>query len=68
MIFGLETQYPLPEHWTPLEAVAVIKCLDEKGDPTLWMTSTESLNSWERLGMLTAARDITRSQFVPEDD
>ena len=71
MIFGLETKQQLPERWTPLEAVAVIKCLDEDGDPALYLTSTHGLNSWERLGMLAAAQVTSscdlRDRFLPDD-
>ncbi len=72
MIFGVETKQPLPDGWTPLEAVAVIKCLDEDGDPTLYLAATEALSSWESLGMLTAARDAqagdVQARFIEEDD
>ena len=55
MIFGLDTTEDLPDNYVPLEAVAVIKCLNEEGTPTLVLACTEALASWEALGMLTAA-------------
>lgn len=54
MIYGLKTT-ELQEGYVPLEAVAIIKCLDQNGQPTLVMETTDSLSSWEALGMLTAA-------------
>lgn len=64
MIFGLEPCAALPDDWTPLEAVAIIKCLDEDGDVALHVTSTAGLNGWERLGMLTAAVDVSRAYLA----
>ena len=53
MIFGLETSEPnLPDNWTPLDAVAVIKCLDENGDLSFVIRSTASLSDWECFGLL----------------
>jgi hypothetical protein len=54
-VFGLDTYAELPEGWTPLEAVVVVKCLDEGGEVKMFHTATESINSWEALGM---ARDL----------
>lgn len=54
----------LPEGFTPLEAVSVIKALDEEGRVSLLMRSTEGLNSWESLGMLAAAAAVTREGLV----
>lgn len=56
MIFNLTTSEPeLPENWTPLEAVAVIKCLDEEGSPCFAIRSTETLSGWEAVGLLEVA-------------
>lgn len=55
MIFGLETTHKLPENWTPLEAVAVIKCLDEDGSLGFVIRSTETLSNWECYGLLDLA-------------
>lgn len=63
MIFGLETNRQLPANWTPIEAVAVVKCLDEDGDVSLYLASTKSLSAWEEIGMLTAALDTTRTDL-----
>ena len=72
MIFGLEPHEPLPEHWTPLEAIAIVKCLDADGDTALVLTSTEALSCWEAAGMLQSAldleRDAMRSMFAPDDE
>jgi hypothetical protein len=72
MIFGLEPRHPLPENWTPLEAVAVVKCLDGDGNLALDVVSTTGVTGWEALGMLTAAAatetDDLREAFRPDDE
>lgn len=69
MIFGLEPSEPLPQGWTPLECVAVIKCLDETGEPTVFLAAT-SLPVWDSVGLLTIALDVLRDSaadlFRPE--
>lgn len=52
----------LPEGYTPLETIAVIKCLDRDGAPTLAVRVSDSLMDWEGIGMLTAALDLARSE------
>lgn len=72
MIFGLEPRGPLPENWTPLEAIAVVKCLAADGEIVLHLSSTPALPSWEAIGMLTVAldvrRDAQRQGFCPLDE
>ena len=58
-IFGLDA-LELPEGYTPLEAVSVIKALDEEGRVSLLMRQTDGLNAWEALGMLEAGSTVTR--------
>ena len=55
MIFGLNTSSPFPENWTPLDAVAVVKCLDENGDLSFVIRSTKTLSDWECFGLLELA-------------
>jgi hypothetical protein len=72
MIFGLNPKNPLPEGWVPLEAAAVIKCLDEEGNPALYLSHTENLSTWESLGMLTIARRTVEDEladgFIEDED
>lgn len=42
----------LPEGYTPLEAIVVVKCLDEKGNLDMHQDATEGLNTWEAIGMV----------------
>lgn len=70
-IYSLDLE-PMPEGWTPLEAFAVIKCLDEDGEVALLTRSTEGIRSWDAVGMLTAAldiqRDMLRCGFIEDDE
>lgn len=62
MIFGLESSTSLPDNWTPLDAVAVVKCLDEDGNLSYVIRSTETLSDWECFGLLEiAAKSQARS-------
>lgn len=62
-LMGLDV-LELPEGFVPLEAVAVIKALDEESRVSLLMRSTDGLNAWESLGMLDAACATTRDGLV----
>lgn len=55
MIFGLKPQNDFPKNWTPLEAVAVVKALDEEGNLSFIISSTPTLGDVECLGYLTVA-------------
>lgn len=70
-IVGLSVA-PTPRSWTPLEAVAVIKCLDASGKVALVLRATPALSTWEGVGMLTATLDAWRDRldenFVPDGD
>ena len=59
LIYGLEAE-ALPDGVTPLEAIAVVKCLDQHGEVELWTRTTGALNAWERLGMLEIAAYSTK--------
>lgn len=49
---GLDLADQLPDDWTPLEAVVIVKALDADGDVAMFHTATPALNSYEALGML----------------
>jgi hypothetical protein len=73
MIFGLKTSTEnLPDGWTPLEAVAVVKCLDENGMPAFCIRMTETLLTWESFGLLQLAADVQErdclANFEDEED
>lgn len=70
-VYGLEAP-PLPDGWTPLEAVTVVKCLDADGSAALVSKVTDGLSMWECVGMLSAVLDSQRADiqrcFIDPDD
>jgi hypothetical protein len=65
VIFGLATATPeLPARWTPLDAVAVVKCLDEDGDLAFCVRATGTLSTWECYALLALAADVQRQEVV----
>lgn len=56
----------LPDKFLPLEIVAVVKCLDDQGNPTIAVRTSEGLMAWEVIGMLTAASDMARADLVSD--
>lgn len=71
MIYGLEAE-PLGNNIIPIEAIAVIKCLDEEGEPMFFIRSTRTLGDMEAVGMLTAAQALQvqeiNDRFEDDDD
>lgn len=61
---------PIGEGSVALEAVAVVKVLDEEGQPGWYLRTTRGLSNMEALGMLQAGcdtvRDTVRSRW--DDD
>jgi hypothetical protein len=70
VIFGLEPSAELPPNWTPLDAVAVVKCLDEDGSLSFVIRSTKTLSDWECFGLLELAARSQANTIVHniEDD
>jgi hypothetical protein len=60
VIYGLETG-PLPDNYTPLEAISVVKCLDDEGDVVLVNRCTDGLKVWDIVGLLTVTLDDARA-------
>jgi hypothetical protein len=71
VIYGLETG-PLPDNYTPLEAISIVKCLDDEGDVVLVNRCTDGLKVWDIVGLLTVTLDDARAaaseSFVYEID
>ena len=58
--------HPLPEGWTPVEALVLIKCLDEDGDPTWSYRTTAAPNREELLGALIVHTDLLRKELLDD--
>jgi hypothetical protein len=59
MKLNLEFQDTMPDDVTPLEAAAMVKCLDQDGHITWYKISTPDLNLMETFGMLMSAVIVT---------
>lgn len=70
-LYGLSV-HPLPQGWTPMAAIVLIKCIDEDGEPTWAFRTTDGLNEEELLGALTVRTDLLRRElldsYTGEDD
>jgi hypothetical protein len=62
---GLEL-HPLPSGWTAIEALVVIKCLDDAGEPAWSFRTTHQLNREELLGALVVHTDVLRKRLRDE--
>ena len=58
----------LPDDWTPLELVTVIRCLDQDGNETAAMRTTDGLQDWEIVGLLRTAENQTLTASRWEDE
>lgn len=50
----------LPADHIPLDAIVVVKALDNDGDPCVLIRHTAGINWWERIGMLQITLDRCR--------
>lgn len=70
-VFGLDVE-AVPDGYIPLDAIVLVKALDNDGDETLLIRSTDGLRVWERMGIAQCALDLFRDQckdaFVAVED
>jgi hypothetical protein len=62
---GLEI-HPLETGWTAIEALVLMKCLDEEGHATWAYRTTHRLNREELLGALVVHTDVLRRELADE--
>ena len=62
---GLEI-HPLEPGWTAIEALVLMKCLDEEGHVTWAYRTTHRLNREELLGALVVHTDVLRRELADE--
>lgn len=53
----------VPDEFQILEAVVSMKCIDHQGNVCLYSRKSESLNTWEAIGMLVSAQDDLRAML-----
>jgi hypothetical protein len=59
----IDYSHDLPDGWIPVDVVSVVKCLDSEGNVQIAMRQSGGLNTWEAIGMLTAACDAARGSL-----
>ncbi len=62
---GLEI-HPLEPGWTAIEALVLMKCLDDEGRVTWAFRTTHRLNREELLGALVVHTDVLRRELADE--
>lgn len=58
MKLDIEFDGDLPEGFTPLEGIVVLKGFDSDGDVAIQARATENLSTWESMGMLLYVKDV----------
>ncbi len=56
--------HPIPDNWTPLAAIVLVKALDEDGASSWCFRTTSGLNDEELLGAITVRRDLLRAELL----
>jgi len=56
--------HELPDKWSPLEGIVLVKCLDEEGSPSWAFRTTPGLNDEELLGALTVRIELLKDELV----
>ncbi len=62
----------MPEGWTALEGIVLVKCLDDEGSPTWAFRETEGINDEEIIGALTVQLELWKARtielYIPRGD
>jgi hypothetical protein len=56
----------LPESWTPLEAICMVKCLGEEGSPKWALRMTSGVNEEELLGALVIHVELLKRDMLDD--
>ena len=56
----------LPEGWTPLEALCMVKCLDGDGNPKWAMRLSEGINEEELLGAMVIHTALLKRDMLDD--
>ncbi|MCA1822712.1 MAG: hypothetical protein ABR520_10750 [Mycobacteriales bacterium] len=56
--------HPLPDGWSPVSAIALIRCVDQDGDAVWAFRTTPGLDEEELLGALTVRTDLLRKELL----
>ncbi len=58
--------HQLADGWTPLEALVLVKCLDDEGEATWSYRTTSGLNLEELLGAMVVHAELLKKRLVAE--
>jgi hypothetical protein len=64
VVRGLTVGTGLPQSWTPVAAIVLVKCLDEDGEPTWAFRTSDGLNDEELLGALTVRLELLKQHLL----
>ena len=59
LVYGVELA-DLPDGCTPIEAIVIVKALDEDSDLCLYRRASIGLAPWDQIGLLTVVLDNMR--------
>jgi hypothetical protein len=58
--------HPLEDGWAPIEALVVVKCLDDEAEVAWLYRTTSNLNREEILGALLIQVELIREELLAE--
>lgn len=64
-VYGLKID-DLPENATPLDAIVIVKYLNEEAEPRLHCMVTNGLMIWEALGILKGYAAEAEKKFIED--
>jgi hypothetical protein len=64
VVRGLTVGSGLPQSWTPVAAIVLVKCLDEDGEATWAFRTSDGLNDEELLGALTVRLELQKKYLL----
>lgn len=53
-VWGIEMDGGIPEGWTPMEVIVIMKCMDNEGKVRIGYRTSKGWTTWESLGALRA--------------
>ena len=56
--------HPLPDKWSALEGIVLVKCLDDEGHASWAFRTTGGLNDEELLGALTIRIELLKTELL----
>jgi hypothetical protein len=61
---GIDLGKDLDPNWTPMEAISVIKCLDQDGRMQVALRMSDGWTTWEASGLLSLLAVSLKTEFM----